>query len=60
MARRLRIKDWAVRRLPGRHFFVLFRFVVERRFCRGFERNGVFGVVFCGEVVVSCWLNRGS
>jgi hypothetical protein len=20
-----------------------------------FEKNGVFGVVFCGEVVVSCW-----
>jgi hypothetical protein len=35
--------------------------VAEGRFFRGFfAKKGVFSVVFCGEVVVDCVVNRGA
>jgi hypothetical protein len=35
--------------------------VAEGRFLRGvFAKKAVFSVVFCGEVVVSCVVNRGA
>jgi len=43
--------------LPGRIFFVR----GGRAFFQGvFAKKGVFSVVFCGEVVVDCVVNRGA